>query len=154
MLIFQFQLDHWNRLPSKYLIHLLASPFALSLSLSLSLSQLPSSISHGARAEKDVRRVGAADSEVTCCQRRVVSTDINLPKLIRVGKPQFNIAPASAETKLSLSLSLSLCLASRNTHSPSLRFLPPLPACWLASLLQPRSIISLIRTRLAETAER
>lgn len=117
MLIFQFQFDHWNRLPSKNLIHLLASP----LSLSLSLSQLPSSISHGARAEKDVRRVGAADSEVTCCQRRVVSTDINLPKLIRVGKPQFNIAPASAETKLSLSLSVSplvtpthtLCVFSR-----------------------------------------
>jgi len=41
---------------------------------------------------------------------RVEHEDINLPKLIRVGKPQFNVAPTSAGTKLLVSSFLSTFL--------------------------------------------
>jgi len=41
---------------------------------------------------------------------RVEHEDINLPKLIRVGKPQFNVAPTSAGTKLLVSSFLSIFL--------------------------------------------
>lgn len=61
--------------------------------------------------------------------RRVEDEDINLPKLIRVGKPQFSVAPTSAGTKLSpfflplylsprlSSYSLSLPISLSATHS-------------------------------------
>lgn len=80
-------------------------------------------------------------------ERRIASTDINLAKLIRVGKPQFSVPPRQSCSPLSLPLSRNTILSF---HPPlSLSLFPLLPD-------SPGStgIISLIRTRLAETAER
>lgn len=79
-------------------------------------------------------------------ERRIASTDINLAKLIRVGKPQFSVPPRQS---CSPSLSLFLVTPSYPSTHLSLSLFPLLPD-------SPGStgIISLIRTRLAETAER
>lgn len=69
--------------------------------------------------------------------RRVVHEDINLPKLIRVGKPQFSVAPTSVPGQSYPSLPSSLSFASRPVPPSRSR----LPSYSLSLPISPRLLV-------------